>query len=136
MRANAQVRVRCRVSISVGLRYRLSSMGRVTVGVRARFQEAQSAESMAVQLFPWGTQRSVHGRVPVMLILWVPRPASCVDHSSVGSQQPPCAGPSGLWKWHGDVPRSMPSKPAPHLGSMCVVFSELGIGSPSGMSHS
>ena len=96
MRANARVRVRCRVSISVGLRYRLSSMGRVTVGVRARFQEAQSAESMAVQLFPWGTQRRVHGRVPVMLILWVPRPASCVDHSSVGSQQPPCAGPLGF----------------------------------------
>ena len=135
MRANARVRVRCRVSISVGVRYRLSIMGRVTVGVMAMFQEAQDAESKAVQLFPWGTQRRAHGRVPVMLILWVPRPASCVGHSSVGPQQPPCAGPSGLWKWYGDVPRSMPSKPAPHLGPMYVVFSELGIGSPSGMSH-
>ena len=77
MRANAWVRVMCRVSISVGVRYMLGSMGRVTVGVRARFQEAQGAESKAVQLFHWGTQRRAHGRVPVMLSLWVPRPASC-----------------------------------------------------------
>ena len=96
MRANARVRVRCRVSISVGVRYRLGSMGKVTVGVKARFQEAQGAESKAVQLFPWGTKRRAHGRVPVMFILWVPRPASCVGHSLVGPQQPPCAGPSGL----------------------------------------
>ena len=130
------MRVRCRISIRVGVRYRLSSTGRVTVGVRARFQEAQGAESKAVQLFPWGTQRRAHGRVLVMLILWVARPASCVGHSSVGPQQPPCAGPSELWKWYGDVPCSLPSKPAPHLGPMYVVFSELGIGSPSGMSHS
>ena len=69
MRANARVRVRCRVSISVGVRYRLRSMGRVKVVVRTRFQEAQGAESKAVQLFPWGTQRRAHGRVPVMLRL-------------------------------------------------------------------
>ena len=40
MRANAWVRVRCRVSIRVGVKYRLRSTGRVTLRVRVWFQEA------------------------------------------------------------------------------------------------
>ena len=86
MRVHVWVRVRCKVSIRVGVKFNFWSMGRDTLRVGVRFKEAQGAETKAVQLFPWRTQWRAHGRVQVMLSLWVPGPASGVGHSLVGTQ--------------------------------------------------
>ena len=52
--------------------------------VMGKSKEAPYAEVQAVQWSPWRAGWREHGRVSVMLSLWVPRPASGVCHSLVG----------------------------------------------------
>ena len=53
----------------------------VTVRVWVMFQEVQGAETQAVQWSHSRTQWRSHGRVPVRLSLWVPKPPSVVGQS-------------------------------------------------------
>ena len=69
MRAHARVWVRCRGRVRVGLRFRLRIMAWVMVRVRVRFQEAQRAETKALQWSPWSARWRAHGRVPFRLTL-------------------------------------------------------------------
>ena len=48
-RAHAWVRVMCRVSVRVGVKFRLRCMVRVKVSVRVRSQEVPGSECLAVQ---------------------------------------------------------------------------------------
>lgn len=96
MRADAQVRVRCWVSIRIGVSCRLRSTERVMVRVRGRSQEAPDAETKTQQWSPWRVMWRTHDRGPVRHSLWVPGPTLDVGHSSFGPQQSPWAAPSEL----------------------------------------
>ena len=76
---------------------RLKSRLKVTVRVRVRSQEAPDPETPAGILLPRRSLWRPNGIVLVSLCLSVPGQASCMGHSSVGRQQPPCTAPSGVW---------------------------------------
>lgn len=99
-----------------------------------RFQEAPSVDHEVVQWSPWRAELRALWKVPVSVILSVQGPASSWGQATFGPQGTPCAAPSRLCKWHGDIPWSMLVKPAAVLGRKSVVFSDLGMGSPWGES--
>ena len=69
MRAHAQVRVRCRVSVTVGVSLRLIYMFLVSTRVGVTSQVAPATELPAVQWSPQRAQWRTPGKVSVMLSL-------------------------------------------------------------------
>ena len=96
-------------------------MVRVKVRVRLRTQDAPGTETPTVHLSPRRAEWSTQGRVPVRIILWVPRPDYSMGHYSGRPQKYSLVDTLALWKSHGDVSGSMPSVSAPFFEPVCVL---------------
>ena len=118
------MRVRCTFRVMDRVRFRVSSY------------EAAGKGSTAEQLSPQGPQSSPPRRVPEEISIWGARPHKCNGSPAGKPPESSRAAAVALWKWHGDVPASMPSISAPIRDPMCVLLSHLGIGYPWGKRRS
>ena len=83
-RAHAWVQVMCRVSIRVGLRFRLRGMVRVKFSVRVRSQEVPGGEPIAVQWSPQRAEWKLHVSLQFRLSLCVPGQHPMCDTLQLG----------------------------------------------------
>ena len=85
-----------------------------------------------MQFFPPTPEWRAQGRLPVRIILCVPRPDNSLGHCSGRPEESSRAAAARPLKRHGDVPGFMLSDLASLLATRHVVLSDIGIGSQWG----
>ena len=135
MRAHALMHVRFRIMVRVGVKFRLRGMMRVTITVRVRSQEVPGSELLEVQWSPRRAEWKLHGSLQFRLSLCVPGQHPMCDTLQLGLSNLlvqlhlSSANEMMIFQFHSE-------EYCRGLGPMCMVFSELGTGSPLGESHS
>ena len=124
MRAHVQLWVWCRLNEIDRIRCRVILWLGLLLGLGPTRLQALAPNRAGVNL---KAECSTHGRVPISLSIWVPRPTRCMGHPLGRPQESSRAAAVTLWKRHGDVPGSMLSFPALLLEPRCVVLTDFGI---------
>ena len=125
----------CRVSVRVGVKFRLRCMVRVKFSVSVRSQEVPGSERLAVQWSPQRAEWKLHGSLQFRLSLCVPGKHPMCDTLKLGLSNllvqlhPSSANEMMMFQFYTE-------EYCRGLDTMCMVFSELGTGSPLGESHS
>lgn len=121
----------CRVSVRVGVKFRLRCMVRVKFSVRVRSQEFPGSERLAVQWSPQRAEWKLHASLQFRLILCMPGQHPMCDTLQLGLSNlfmqlhPSSANEMMMFQFHPEVY-------CRGLDPMYMVFSELGTVSPLG----